>query len=74
MSFVELYSGTWRWENIECLNIGIKKLKYILCIIFLLLNRFLDKVNSYLAEMSPDGLLAVHCTHGLNRTGYLVCR
>ena len=22
----------------------------------------------------PAGLVAVHCTHGLNRTGYLVCR
>ena len=20
------------------------------------------------------GLVAVHCTHGLNRTGYLICR
>jgi len=22
----------------------------------------------------PAGLVAVHCTHGLNRTDYLVCR
>ena len=21
-----------------------------------------------------DGLIGVHCTHGVNRTGYLVCR
>lgn len=24
--------------------------------------------------MSEDGLIGVHCTHGLNRTGYMVCR
>lgn len=22
----------------------------------------------------PDRLIGVHCTHGLNRTGYLICR
>ncbi|KAA0189331.1 RNA:RNP complex 1 interacting phosphatase [Fasciolopsis buskii] len=21
-----------------------------------------------------DGIIAVHCTHGVNRTGYLICR
>ena len=21
-----------------------------------------------------DGLIGVHCTHGVNRTGYLICR
>ncbi|KAG5446936.1 RNA/RNP complex-1-interacting phosphatase [Clonorchis sinensis] len=25
-------------------------------------------------ERSSDGLIAIHCTHGVNRTGYLVCR
>ncbi|CAL8092077.1 unnamed protein product [Calicophoron daubneyi] len=22
----------------------------------------------------PDGIIAVHCTHGVNRTGYMICR
>lgn len=25
-------------------------------------------------EMNKDGLIGVHCTHGVNRTGYLICR
>ena len=25
-------------------------------------------------EGTEDGLIGVHCTHGLNRTGYLICR
>ncbi|TGZ69029.1 hypothetical protein CRM22_003965 [Opisthorchis felineus] len=25
-------------------------------------------------ERSSDGLIAIHCTHGVNRTGYLICR
>ena len=34
---------------------------------------FITKVNGFLKE-NPDKLIGVHCTHGLNRTGYLVCR
>ena len=30
--------------------------------------RFFDAVEE------TDGLVGVHCTHGLNRTGYLICR
>nr|CDS27560.1 RNA:RNP complex 1 interacting phosphatase [Hymenolepis microstoma] len=36
-------------------------------------NQFIKQVKN-LAEQSPDGLIAVHCTHGINRTGYLICR
>ncbi|KAL1517138.1 hypothetical protein ABEB36_000944 [Hypothenemus hampei] len=37
---------------------------------------FLDTVNVYLKmyEKNVDALIGVHCTHGLNRTGYLLCR
>jgi len=38
-----------------------------------------EKLASALSEFlnnstNGDSLVAVHCTHGLNRTGYLVCR
>ncbi|VDO03078.1 unnamed protein product [Rodentolepis nana] len=40
-------------------------------------NQFIKQVK-ILSEQSPvietDGLIAVHCTHGINRTGYLICR
>ena len=28
----------------------------------------------FVHQETPDKLVGVHCTHGLNRTGYLVCR
>ncbi|NXV55398.1 DUS11 phosphatase, partial [Molothrus ater] len=37
--------------------------------------RFRDLVRRFLmANKDNDKLIGVHCTHGLNRTGYLVCR
>ncbi|XP_073425157.1 RNA/RNP complex-1-interacting phosphatase [Dendrobates tinctorius] len=37
--------------------------------------QFKNIVNQYLSENSGnEKLVGVHCTHGLNRTGYLVCR
>ncbi|XP_053677277.1 RNA/RNP complex-1-interacting phosphatase [Anopheles nili] len=36
--------------------------------------RFIDVVNGYLKDPNYDGkLVGVHCTHGLNRTGYFIC-
>ncbi|KAK0156431.1 RNA/RNP complex-1-interacting phosphatase [Merluccius polli] len=36
---------------------------------------FKQAVNSFLQDNKDnDKLIGVHCTHGLNRTGYLVCR
>ncbi|CAK1585265.1 unnamed protein product [Parnassius mnemosyne] len=34
---------------------------------------FMNAVDTFL-ETSDDKLVGVHCTHGLNRTGYMVCR
>ncbi|XP_056427483.1 RNA/RNP complex-1-interacting phosphatase isoform X2 [Hyla sarda] len=37
--------------------------------------QFKNAVKEYLSENEGnDKLVGVHCTHGLNRTGYLVCR
>ena len=33
-----------------------------------------EVVDQFLKEVDVEGLVAVHCTHGLNRTGYLICR
>lgn len=34
---------------------------------------FMDAVAEFSARY-PDKLIGVHCTHGLNRTGYMICR
>ncbi|XP_065920972.1 RNA/RNP complex-1-interacting phosphatase homolog [Dysidea avara] len=36
-------------------------------------NNFAQVLKSHLAAEDP-GVVAVHCTHGVNRTGYLVCK
>ncbi|XP_047531177.1 RNA/RNP complex-1-interacting phosphatase homolog isoform X1 [Vanessa atalanta] len=36
-------------------------------------NVFMDTVDEFL-KINDDWLIGVHCTHGLNRTGYMVCR
>ena len=33
-----------------------------------------ESFYSAVAGAQEDGLIGVHCTHGLNRTGYLICR
>lgn len=39
------------------------------------IQQFKSIVTQFLSENSDnDKLIGVHCTHGLNRTGYLVCR
>ena len=38
---------------------------------------FVQEFYDAVADLSSDddgGLIGVHCTHGLNRTGYMVCR
>lgn len=36
--------------------------------------RFKAEVCSFMANNSTGALVGVHCTHGLNRAGYIVCR
>uniref|UniRef100_A0A1I8A3J0 TYR_PHOSPHATASE_2 domain-containing protein n=1 Tax=Steinernema glaseri TaxID=37863 RepID=A0A1I8A3J0_9BILA len=35
---------------------------------------FKEAVDSFRKETNDELLIGVHCTHGLNRTGYLICR
>ena len=37
------------------------------------ISQFFEIVDNHLQE-KPEGLIGVHCTHGINRTGYLICR
>jgi len=37
------------------------------------IGRFFKAVNEMLSH-KKDALIGVHCTHGVNRTGYLICR
>ena len=32
------------------------------------------KIHTRAVQGTEVGLIGVHCTHGLNRTGYLICR
>lgn len=36
--------------------------------------KFFNTVDKFLSENQQNRLIGVHCTHGLNRTGYLICR
>uniref|UniRef100_A0A0R3S6V9 TYR_PHOSPHATASE_2 domain-containing protein n=1 Tax=Elaeophora elaphi TaxID=1147741 RepID=A0A0R3S6V9_9BILA len=39
------------------------------------IQKFYDIVGDFLSEHAHTGeLIGVHCTHGLNRTGYMICR
>ena len=35
--------------------------------------QFFSAVDTFSSD-NDDGLIGVHCTHGLNRTGYMICR
>ncbi|XGW09385.1 hypothetical protein V3C99_011578, partial [Haemonchus contortus] len=40
-----------------------------------IVKKFLNVVDEYINDTSNgEKLIGVHCTHGLNRTGYLICR
>lgn len=39
-----------------------------------IVEQFFELVDNYISENPDDSLIGVHCTHGLNRTGYLICR
>ncbi|VDM00274.1 unnamed protein product [Schistocephalus solidus] len=47
----------------------------LVCVIDLTYTNYYDPaVIDEVREKFPTGLIAVHCTHGINRTGYLICR
>eukprot|EP00112_Aurelia_sp_Birch-Aquarium-sp1_P009984 Seg2155.2 transcript_id=Seg2155.2/GoldUCD/mRNA.D3Y31 product="RNA/RNP complex-1-interacting phosphatase" protein_id=Seg2155.2/GoldUCD/D3Y31 len=69
------YDGLWEFEQ----NLGIKYLKlkfnpYDAESFTPVFQQFVDTVNNFMKDAHPETLIGVHCTHGLNRTGYLICR
>lgn len=54
------------------MNNRLLHLKLFLC------NSTVTKIYSHLSKnlffYIADDVIGVHCTHGLNRTGYLICR
>ncbi|EDO47609.1 predicted protein, partial [Nematostella vectensis] len=38
------------------------------------IKRFEDEVKNFLENDKTGSLVGIHCTHGVNRTGYMVCR
>ncbi|XP_052773369.1 mRNA-capping enzyme-like [Mya arenaria] len=39
-----------------------------------IIKKFFTAVDNFLEKSDKDHLIGVHCTHGVNRTGYIVCR
>lgn len=39
-----------------------------------LYHRFLEEIDLFLGTASMNSVVGVHCTHGINRTGWFVCR
>ncbi|XP_015602895.1 RNA/RNP complex-1-interacting phosphatase [Cephus cinctus] len=37
-------------------------------------NQFFKVMDDFASTGGPDDLIGVHCTHGVNRTGYMICR
>uniref|UniRef100_A0A183J4K5 TYR_PHOSPHATASE_2 domain-containing protein n=1 Tax=Soboliphyme baturini TaxID=241478 RepID=A0A183J4K5_9BILA len=61
------YSGKeFTDRSIEYVKIFIPHYKYF--------RQFCDVVEDFHRRAPQNALIAVHCTHGINRTGYFVCR
>ena len=64
--------------------LSLKSIFFVICSFSNRLSRFLSKesdgmctgafTQSFIVLMSFLEYVAVHCTHGVNRTGYLICR
>ncbi|XP_050397597.1 RNA/RNP complex-1-interacting phosphatase [Patella vulgata] len=76
---IDLTNTTKYYDKNEFLNVSVEYAKIFtaghvvpsidVC------EKFKQVVNDFLSSNSENELLiGVHCTHGLNRTGYLVCR
>lgn len=37
-------------------------------------NQFFEFMNEFTSTSGEEDIIGVHCTHGINRTGYLICR
>lgn len=53
------------WEFLRCDN------KFLYFIEFF---NWIIRIINFIIIIVSDSLIGVHCSHGLNRTGYLVCR
>lgn len=62
-----------RYEKIFCRGHEIPS-QSVVDKFFSFVDKYLEHLQSSDAENDDDKLIGVHCTHGLNRTGYLVCR
>ncbi|XP_043492444.1 RNA/RNP complex-1-interacting phosphatase-like [Polistes fuscatus] len=51
------------------ISIPGKKIPPLHCVI-----KFFETMDNFMAAAEEDDVIGVHCTHGINRTGYLICR
>ncbi|XP_011498938.1 PREDICTED: RNA/RNP complex-1-interacting phosphatase [Ceratosolen solmsi marchali] len=75
---IDLTNTTKYYNPSDFTSVGIKYMKIMLpggqvppqeCV-----KRFFKIIEQFSEESGPDDIIGVHCTHGVNRTGYLICR
>ncbi|KAK6185764.1 hypothetical protein SNE40_007924 [Patella caerulea] len=76
---IDLTNTTKYYDKNEFLNVSVEYAKIFTAGHVIpsidVREKFKQVVNDFLSSNSENELLiGVHCTHGLNRTGYLVCR
>ncbi|XP_046749442.1 probable tyrosine-protein phosphatase F54C8.4 [Diprion similis] len=79
MKYVIDLTNTHRYyDQRELTDAGLKYLKIMvpgrLIPPIELVKRFFKAVEDFTANSEADELIGVHCTHGVNRTGYFICR
>ncbi|CAH3181975.1 unnamed protein product [Porites lobata] len=62
----EFYDHGIEYRKIKCIGKEIPNEDVV--------RRFKTEVCSFMANNTKGDLVGVHCTHGLNRAGYIVCR
>ena len=77
IEFVIDFTNTRRYYNYQDFEDGVRYIK-IPCIgqcipLQQVYNQFHMAMEKCTEALSADGVIAVHCTHGINRSGFLVC-
>jgi len=74
-SIIDLTATTKYYQPIECEALGIKHKKILVPGTVVPPKQSVEQFFSAVEEFKDeDGLIGVHCTHGLNRSGYMICR
>jgi len=74
-SIIDLTNTNKYYGKSQCEELGFNYKKIFVPGQIVPPKRAVDEFFSAVSEvLSHEGLIGVHCTHGLNRTGYMICR